>query len=105
MHFCDASNQLFAVDFSEPILGNLVTLLVATASKLKPSGKGQMMDVTSGRVFHLDDGNVGLELTLGGTLRVPLTFQKKGIEELRSALRELVGRGPGKPDPMAHWNS
>jgi len=102
VHFRDASNQLYAVDFPEPILGNLVTLLVATASKLKPSGKGQMMDVTSGRVFHLDNGNVGLELTLGGTLPVPLTFQKKGIEDLRSALRELVRRGAGEPDPMTH---
>jgi len=45
VHFCDASNQLFAVDFPEPILGNLVALLVTTASKLKPSEEGQMMDV------------------------------------------------------------
>ena len=34
VHFCDASNQLFAVDFPELVLGNLVTLLLATASKL-----------------------------------------------------------------------
>ena len=48
VHFCDASNQLYAVDFPEPILGKLVTLLVATASKLKPSGKGQMLDAIAG---------------------------------------------------------
>jgi len=44
-------NQMFAVHFPEPLLGGLITGLIATAPILKPSGKVQTIELTSIPIF------------------------------------------------------
>jgi len=92
VQFRDASDNSYTVDVPEPILGSLIAALLAIAPQLKPSGYGQMLKLTGGRIFQIRDGRIGLELTLNGTLRLPLMFHPNGISALRDALDELEAR-------------
>jgi hypothetical protein len=100
VRFRDSKGQAYVIDFPEPILGGMIAALLAIAPQLKPSGAGQVLNMTSGRVFSLPDGRIGLELTLEGTLRLPLIFQKKGIAALRKSLDQLEAQSKKEPDKL-----
>jgi hypothetical protein len=99
LRFCDPSNNVYALDLAEPMIGGLTAALVGQIGQLKQSGVGQPMTLTSGRPFQIGDGRIGLELTLDNALRLPVLFPKEAIPALRKTLDELERLSTKAPTP------
>ena len=94
--------RVYCLDLPEPIVGPLIIGLATQAAHLTSSGATQPMNLTSGKLFTLDDGRAGLELLLENTVRLPLVFPPESIPVLRNVLDELEDlnkKAPPKPKP------
>lgn len=94
VRFRDASGQTYLLEFPQAILGTLLMTMITQSQHIAPdpnasTGAAQPMNLNSGRLFVLDDGRSGLELTIENSLRLPLVFPKETIPVLRKALAEL----------------
>ena len=107
LRFRDSLNQVYVVELPQPLLGILTVGLMTQASHIapapnQPGGAAQPMNLDSGRIFTLDDGRSGLELTMEKTIRLPLLFPKSAIPGLRTALDELERIPEKGPSQTTH---
>lgn len=89
IRFRDEQNLLNAIDVPDGALGAFVSALMEASRAVPSSGTGQVMNATAARVFVFPDGRLGLEITLEGSLRLPIAFPKNAIPALRKMVDAL----------------
>jgi hypothetical protein len=95
-------DRTYLLDLPGGILATLILGLMGQAKALATTtadqtAANQPMNLTTGRLFQMDDGQPGLELTIEDTLQVPLMFPKDAIPKLRKALDALEGMMKTQP--------
>lgn len=107
VRFRSVAENHYIIELPTGLLGNLIIGLQLASQALTPDPlssetAGQPLGVMSGRLFVLDDGRAGLELTLDNGARLPLTFPRSAIEALRKSLDGLEGLATDTKSSTAH---
>lgn len=92
----------FRLDIPLSILGPLTFGLFAMAPKIAPPDglpAAMVLNLNSARPFALEDGRVGLELSVENDVRLPVLFPESAIQSVRAALDALERLRQSPPQP------